>query len=86
MLLFFSAVDLAVTWHERLLKLLYSIYIYDDPMNYTVYGILQARILEGIAIHFSKVSSQLRDQTQVSYIAADSLPAEPPEKPINVFP
>ena len=55
-------------------------------MNYTVYGILQARILEGIAIHFSKVSSQLRDQTQVSYIAADSLPAEPPEKPINVFP
>ena len=58
-------------------------------MNYTVYGILQARILEGIAIHFSKVSSQLRDQTQVSYIAGGffttftSPSPEPPGKLIS---
>ena len=40
-----------------------------DPMNYTVHGILQARILEWVAFSFSRGSSQIRDQTQVSHIA-----------------
>ena len=40
-----------------------------DPMDYTVHGILQARILEWVAFPFSRGSSQLRDQTQVSHIA-----------------
>ena len=40
-----------------------------DPMDYTVHGILQARILERVAFPFSRGSSQLRDQTQVSHIA-----------------
>ena len=40
-----------------------------DPMDYTVHGILQARILEWVAFLFSKGSSQPRDQTQVSCIA-----------------
>ena len=40
-----------------------------DPMDYTVHGILQARILEWVAFLFSRGSSQLRDQTQVSCIA-----------------
>ena len=40
-----------------------------DPMDYTVHGILQDRILEGVAIPFSRGSSQPRDQTQVSHIA-----------------
>ena len=35
----------------------------------SVHGILQARILEWVAISFSKGSFQPRDQTQVSYIA-----------------
>ena len=39
-----------------------------DPMDYTVNGILQARILEWVAVPFSWGSSQLRDQTQVSCI------------------
>ena len=39
-----------------------------DPMNYTVHGILQARILEQVAIPFSRGSSQPRDRTQVSHI------------------
>ena len=40
-----------------------------DPMDYTVHGILQAKILEWLAIPFSKESSKPRDQTQVSRIA-----------------
>ena len=40
-----------------------------DPMDYTVHGILQARILEWVAFPFSKGSSQPRDWTQVSHIA-----------------
>ena len=38
-------------------------------MDYTVHGILQARILEWVAVPFSKGSSQPSDQTQVSLIA-----------------
>ena len=34
-----------------------------------VHDILQARILEWVAFHFSRRSSQPRDQTQVSHIA-----------------
>ena len=35
----------------------------------STHGIFQARILEGVAISFSKGSSQLKDRTQVSYVA-----------------
>ena len=38
-------------------------------MDCTVHGILQARILEWIAVSFSKGSFQPRDRTQVSHIA-----------------
>ena len=38
-------------------------------MDYTVHGILQARILEWVAVPFSRGSSQPRDQTQASRIA-----------------
>ena len=40
-----------------------------DPVDYTVHGILQARILEWAAFSFSRGSSQPRDQTQVSCMA-----------------
>ena len=40
-----------------------------NPMDYTVHGILQARILEWVAFHFSRGSSQPRDRTQVSCTA-----------------
>ena len=40
-----------------------------DPVDYTVHGILQARMLEWVAFHFSRGSSQPRDQPQVSCIA-----------------
>ena len=39
------------------------------PMNYTIHGILQVRILEWIAFPFSRGSSLPRDWTQVSHIA-----------------
>ena len=39
------------------------------PVDYTVHGILQARILEWVAIPFSRGSSQTKDQTQISHIA-----------------
>ena len=46
-----------------------------DPLDCSqpgssVHGILQARILEWVAISFSRGSSQPRDQTQVSYVSS----------------
>ena len=46
-------------------------------------GILQARILEWIAMPPSGGSFQPRDWTQVSRLQADSLPSEPLGKPKN---
>ena len=43
-------------------------------MDYTVHGILQARILEWVAFPFSRGSSQPRDRTQVSTLQVGSLP------------
>ena len=40
-----------------------------DPMDYAVYGILQARILEWVAVPFSRGSPQPMSQTGVSCIA-----------------
>ena len=40
-----------------------------DPMDHTVHGLLQARILEWAAFPFFRGSSQPRDQIQVSSIA-----------------
>ena len=39
------------------------------PPDSSIHGILQARILEWVAILFSRGSSQPRDRTQVSLIA-----------------
>ena len=40
-----------------------------DPMDYTIHGNLQARILEQESFPFSRGSSQPRDQTKVSSIS-----------------
>ena len=52
-------------------------------MDYTVHGILQARILEWVAFPFSRGTSQPRDRTQVSRMHVDSLPTKPQGKPQN---
>ena len=44
-----------------------------DPMDDTVHGILQARILEWVASPFSGGSSQPGDRTQISRIAGGFL-------------
>ena len=55
-------------------SLIQSCLIFCNPIDCrlpgsSVYGILQARILEWVAIPFSRRSSQPRDQTRVSCIA-----------------
>ena len=40
-----------------------------DPMDYTLHRLLQARILEWVAMPFSRGSSQPRGQMQVSHFA-----------------
>ena len=52
------------------MKVAQSCLTFCDPMDYTVHGILQAKILKWVAFHFSRGSSQPRDQMQVSHIAA----------------
>ena len=47
----------------------------------SLHGILQARILEWVAVPFSRGSSQPRDWTQISLIAGGFLPSKPPGKP-----
>ena len=53
-----------------------------DLMDYTVHGILQARILEWVAFHFFRGSSQPRDPRSPT-LQANSLPAETRGKPNN---
>ena len=65
----------------RKVKAAHSCLTLCDLMDYTVHGILQARILEWVTFPFSRGFSQPRDQTQVSCTAEDSLPAEPQGKP-----
>ena len=45
-----------------------------SPPGSSVHGILQGRVLEWVAIFFSRGSSQPTDYTQISCTAADSLP------------
>ena len=73
----------ATAYHDRKINVLHilEVYIYlkvkvtqlcltlCDPMDSTVHGILQVRILEWVAFPFSRGSSQPRDWTQVSQIA-----------------
>ena len=51
-----------------------------DPMDCTVHGILQAGILEWVAVPFSRGSSQPRDQTQVFRIAGGFFTSWAPRK------
>ena len=70
-------------------KLLQSYPALCDPMDYSPPGssvrILQARILEWVAMPTSRRSSQSRDRTRVSYTClywqTSSLPLVPPRKP-----
>ena len=50
----------------------------------SVHGIVQARILQWVAVSSSRGSSQPRDLTCISCIVGRFFSAEPPEKPVYV--
>ena len=52
-----------------------------SPPDSSAHGILQARILEWVAIPFSRGSSRPRIEPRSPALQADSLPSEPPGKP-----
>ena len=54
-----------------------------DPIDYTVQGILQARILEWVAFPFSRGSFQPEIKSRSPTLQVDSLPVEPQGKPKN---
>ena len=54
-----------------------------SPSGPSVHGILQARILEWVAVPSSRGSSQPRDWTRSPTLQADSLSSKPPGKPKN---
>ena len=56
-------------WMPPLVNIAHLCPTHCDSMDYTVHGILQARILGWVAFPFSRWSSQPRDRTQVSHIA-----------------
>ena len=58
------------SYHPNFVKVAHSCLTLCDSMDYTVHGILQARIPEWVVMLFSRVSSQPRDWTQVSPVAS----------------
>ena len=55
----------------------------NSPPGSSVLGILQARILEWVAIPFSRGSSQPRMEPGSPAVQVGSLPTEPPGKPYS---
>ena len=62
---------------DKMVKVTQSCPTLCDPMDYTVHGILQARLLEWVAFPFSRGSPQARSPA----LEVDSLPAEPQGSP-----
>ena len=54
-----------------------------SPPGSSVHGILQTRILEGVAIPFSKDLPNPGFEPWSPALWADSLPSEPPGKPLG---
>ena len=68
----YHSVPFVYVSHPTLVKSLSRVWLCDfmdcSPPGSSVHGILQARILERVAISFSRGSSRPRDRTQVSRI------------------
>ena len=63
-------------------KSLSHVQLFATPrIDYTVHGILQARILEWVAFPFFRGFSQPRIEPRSPTLQADSIPAEPQGKP-----
>ena len=61
-----QCISLVFPWNWKSLS---HVWLFVTPMDYTVYEILQARILERIAIPYSSRSSWPMNPTRVSWIA-----------------
>ena len=72
---------LTTAWTWKKVKVIQSCPTLCKPMDSTVHGILQARIVKWVASLFSRGSSQTRDWTRVPTLQENSLPAEPQESP-----
>ena len=57
-----------------------------DPMDYTIHGILQARILEWVAVPFSRGSSNPGIKPRSPTLQADSLPAREAQEYWSKYP
>ena len=57
----------------------------DLPGESSVHGILQARILEWVAMSFPRKSSLPRDGTQVSYTTGRFFTIEPPGEELDAI-
>ena len=65
-------------------KSLSCVWLFVTPMDYTVHGILQVRILEWVAVPPEKFPGDLPNpgiKSRSPALQVDSLPAEPQEKP-----
>ena len=74
----------AFSWSEVKVKVAQSCPALCDPTDYTVHGILQARILEWVAFSSSRDLPNPGIKPRSPTLRADSLPAEPPGKPKNI--
>ena len=70
-----------IWWNS--VKVVHSCPTLCDPVDYTVHGILQARILEWVAFPFSRDLPNSGIEPRSLALQADSLPAEPQGKPKN---
>ena len=77
----YSWLSVGLTYEHKEVKVAQSCLTLCDPMDYTVRGILQARILEWVAFPFSRGSSQPRIEPRSPTLQAGSLPAEQRGKP-----
>ena len=66
-------------------KVAQSCLILCSPMDYPVCGILQARILEWVAVPFSRGLPNPGIEPRCPTLQADSLPAELPGKPMEYY-
>ena len=72
---------LSHTYHYVKVKVAQSCLTLCDPMDYTVHGIVQARILEWVAFTFSGVLPNSGIELRSPTLQVDSLTAEPQGKP-----
>ena len=70
---------------QQIVKVTQSCLTLCDPMDYTVHGILQARILEWVAFPFSRESLNPGIKPRSPALQVDCLPAQPQEKPIYPY-